>query len=164
VGVNVYNFSQAQMNADGSRAILGPQDERRKPLSEMLNVAWQRYSRPMAITETSGHQEHRAEWLRMTMEECMKALNAGMDLQGVCLYPIVDIPDWNSGEWAKIGMFDIEDQQTWERIPVDPYIQELRRWQKILDQPEHFENDEGRVELDEVRKHAQQYAWRTSLR
>jgi hypothetical protein len=158
VGVNVYNFSQAQMNADGSRAVLGPRDPRRKPLSEMLMFAWERYRRPIIIGETSGYQDKRAEWLQMTMEESMKALNAGADLHGVCLYPCVDIPDWNTGEWAKIGIFDVTDMDACDRCPCDPYIEELRRWQKILDRPETIEpdatSDLGRVQLSEVRAHA----------
>jgi beta-glucosidase/6-phospho-beta-glucosidase/beta-galactosidase len=162
VGVNVYNFSQAQMNADKSRAVLGPRDPRRKPLSEMLQFAWDRYRRPIIIGETSGYQDKRAEWLCMTMEESMKALNSGIDLQGVCLYPFVDIPDWQTQEWAKIGIYDIEDKETCERIPCDPYIEELRRWQKLLDQAENVEPDGyghqwGRVQLEEVRKHAAEW-------
>ena len=166
VGVNIYNFSQAQLNADRSREVLGPRDPRRKPLSELLKFAWDRYHRPLIIGETSGHQDHRAEWLCMTMEESMKALNSGIDLQGVCLYPCVDIPDWQTDEWAKIGIFDIEDRETCERIPCDSYIAELRRWQKCLDQAEHIESDSfgnkwGRVELDEVRQHAREWEKQT---
>ncbi|HSI73424.1 MAG TPA: family 1 glycosylhydrolase, partial [Fimbriimonas sp.] len=157
VGVNVYNFSQAQLNPDGTRDILEAQDPRRKPLSEMLQLAWDRYHLPIVISETSGFQDQRAEWLRMTMEESMKALNNGIDLQGVCLYPLIDIPDWNSGEWAKIGVFDIDDKETCERIPVEPYIAELHRWQQILDQPQGIEPDGGIVELDEVVAKAREY-------
>ncbi|HYE75380.1 MAG TPA: b-glycosidase, partial [Blastocatellia bacterium] len=98
VGVNVYHFNQAQMNADGSREVLGPRDPRRKPLGELLKFVWDRYHRPLIIGETSGYQDKRAEWLRMTMEECMKALNSGIDLHGVCLYPVVDIQEWQSGK------------------------------------------------------------------
>jgi beta-glucosidase/6-phospho-beta-glucosidase/beta-galactosidase len=159
VGVNVYNFSQAQMNADKSREILGPRDPRRRPLSELLKHAWDLYHRPIIIGETSGYQDKRAEWLRMTVEESMKALNGGVDLQGICLYPFVDIPDWQSQKWAKIGLYDIEDAASCERVPCEPYIEELRRWQKKLDQPENVEPDGygnrwGRVQLAEVRKHA----------
>jgi beta-glucosidase/6-phospho-beta-glucosidase/beta-galactosidase len=166
VGVNVYNFSQAQMNADKSREVLGPRDPRRKPLGEMLKFAWERYHRPIIIGETSGHQDKRAEWLRMTMEESMKALNSGINLQGVCLYPSVDIPDWQTQKWAKIGIFDIEDAATCERIPCDPYIEELRNWQKLLDQPENVEPDAfgqewGRVQLGEVHKYAREWEERT---
>jgi hypothetical protein len=166
VGVNVYNFSQAQMNADQSRSVLGPRDPRRKPLGEMLQYAWERYHRPVIIGETSGHQDQRGEWLRMTMQESLKALNAGVDLQGVCLYPCIDIPDWNSGQWAKIGIFDLEDRETCERIPCAEYVDELRRWQKILDQPEGVEPDAlherglGMVQLSEVRRKAKEWGER----
>src|SRR5262249_39264620 len=104
--------------------------------------AWERYHRPIAITETSGYQDHRAAWLRMTMEECMKALNAGIDLQGVCLYPCVDIPDWNTGEWARIGVYDVRDEKTLERCPCDDYIEELRRWQQRLEREERLEPEQ----------------------
>ncbi|HEX2186836.1 MAG TPA: b-glycosidase [Chloroflexota bacterium] len=163
VGVNVYHFSQAQMNADKSREVLGPRDPRRKPLGELLQYAWERYHRPIIIGETSGYQDKRGEWLNMTMEESMRALNSGIDLQGVCLYPCVDIPDWNSGELAKIGIFDLRDTDSCERVPCEAYIEELRRWQRILDHPEHVEPDAlergglGTVQLAEVRRHAQEW-------
>ena len=141
VGVNVYHFSQAQMNADRSREVLGPRDPRRKPLGELLLFAWERYHRPIIIGETSGYQDKRAEWLTMTMEESLRALNSGVDLQGVCLYPCVDIPDWNSGEMAQIGIYDLKDTEACERFPCDAYIEELRRWQQILDHPQQVEPD-----------------------
>jgi hypothetical protein len=99
----------------------------------------------------------------MTMEESLKALNEGVDLHGVCLYPFVDIPDWQTQKWAKIGIYDIGDELSFERIPCDEYIQELRRWQKLLDQPENVEpdgygNEWGRVQLSEVRDYAARWA------
>ena len=159
VGVNVYNYSQVQLDADKKRETLGPRDPRRKPLSELLKFAWDRYRRPIIIGETSGFQDNRAEWLRMTMEESLKALNSGIDLQGVCLYPFVDVPDWWSQKWAKIGIYDVADKESFERVPFDPYIRELRCWQRTLDQPENVEPDGyghewGRVQLEEVRSHA----------
>jgi len=27
-----------------------------------------------------------------------------MDLQGVCLFPAVDMPDWHAGEWVHNGI------------------------------------------------------------
>jgi len=52
-----------------------------------------------------------------------------------------------------------------ERVPCDPYIEELRRWQKLLDQPENVEPDGygqrwGRVQLEEVRRYAANWAER----
>ena len=97
------------------------------------------------------------------MEECFKALNAGVDLHGVCLYPFVDVPDWWSQKWAKIGIYDVADKDSFERVPCDAYIEELRRWQKLLDQPENVEPDGyghrwGRVQLAEVRRYAAEWA------
>ena len=163
VGVNVYHYSQVQLGADKKREILGPRDPRRKPLSELLKYAWERYRRPVIIGETSGFQENRAEWLRMTMEESLKAINAGVDLHGVCLYPFVDLPDGWSQKWARIGVYDVADKETFERVPCDAYIEELRRWQKLLDQPENVEPDGyghrwGRVQLAEVRRYAREWA------
>jgi hypothetical protein len=162
VGVNVYHYSQVQLDADKKREILGPRDPRRKPLSELLKFAWDRYNRPIIIGETSGFQENRARWLRMTMEESLKALNSGVDLHGVCLYPFVDLPDWWTQTWAKIGVYDIADKERFERVPCDAYIEELRRWQKLLDQPENVEPDGyghqwGRVQLEEVRRYAAEW-------
>ena len=162
VGVNIYHYSQVQLGQDKKREILGPRDPRRKPLSEMLKMAWERYRRPVIIGETSGFQDNRAEWLRMTMEECFRALNAGVELHGACLYPFADVPDWWSQKWAKIGVYDVTDKETFKRVPYDPYIAELRRWQKLLDQPENVEPDGyghrwGRVELDEVRRYAAEW-------
>ena len=163
VGVNVYHYSQVQLDADKKREILGPRDPRRKPLSDLLQFAWDRYRRPIIIGETSGYQDNRAQWLRMTVEESLKALNAGVGLHGVCLYPFVDVPDWWTQKWAKIGIYDVADKDSFERVPCDPYIAELRRWQKLLDQPENVEpdgygNQWGRVQLGEVREYAAKLA------
>jgi beta-glucosidase/6-phospho-beta-glucosidase/beta-galactosidase len=163
VGVNAYHYSQVQLGENKERVVLGPRDPRRKPLSELLQFAWERYGRPIIIGETSGFQNNRAEWLRMTVEESLKAINAGVDLHGICLYPFVDLPDWFNQKWAKIGVFDVADRSSFERIPYDPYIEELRRWQKLLDQPENVEPDGyghqwGRVQLSEVRDYARRWA------
>ena len=154
VGVNVYHYSQVQLGADKKRETLGPRDPRRKPLSELLQFAWERYRRPMIIAETSGFQENRAEWLRMTVEESLKAINAGVELHGICLYPVVDTPDWWTQEWAKIGIYEVADKQSFERVPCGPYIDELRRWQTLLDEPDGNGQPLRRVQLEEVRRFA----------
>ena len=61
----------------------------------------------------------------------------------------------------------VADKERFERVPYDPYIEELRRWQKLLDQPENVEPDAygnqwGRVQLSEVRKYAAEWAEKAS--
>jgi hypothetical protein len=54
-------------------------------------------------------------------------------LHGVCLFPAVDMPDWHTGEWLHNGLCDlIERDGDLARVPSEPYIAELRRWQQIL--------------------------------
>ncbi len=135
VGVNVYHLSQSVLEADERREALGPRDPRRWPLGRLLEHAFRRYRRPIIIGETSGYADHRAEWLRTTVQESLRAVDAGVELRGICLYPVVDIPDWNTGRWAKIGIFDVEDRPAGRRLPCEPYVAELRRWQRILERP-----------------------------
>lgn len=166
VGVNVYSYCEAALKVDNTREPLSPGDPRRKPLSQMLKFAHDRYKRPIIIGETSGYQDKRAEWLHMVMEESLKALNMGVDLQGICLFPCVDMPDWEKGEWAKIGIYDIEDRQSFERIPCDPYIQELRNWQHVLNRPKsHDDASQGadRVDLEQVRRYAREWEKTASI-
>ena len=60
-------------------------------------------------------------------------------------------------------IYDVADKDSFERVPCGPYIDELRRWQKTLDQPENVEPDAygqewGRVQLSEVRSYAAKWA------
>jgi hypothetical protein len=75
------------------------------------------------------------------------------------------MPDWNSGEWAQIGVFDVTDRETYERCPCDPYVEELRRWQKLLHQPEHVDPNtfdrHSHVQLAEIRRYAKEWEERT---
>jgi hypothetical protein len=64
-------------------------------------------------------------------------------------------------------MFDIEDEASCQRIPCHPYIEELRRWQRLLDTPEQIEPDgdgsgPGRVQLRELRQHARRWEQETA--
>jgi beta-glucosidase/6-phospho-beta-glucosidase/beta-galactosidase len=167
VGVNIYSYCQAQVNADGSRQALGPRDPRRMPLNELLALAWNRYKHPMIIGETSGYGETRAEWIRMVMEESLIAINDGVDLQGVCLFPCVDMPDWQSGKWAQIGIYDIKETEEFRRIPCDPYIDEIRRWQQILDRPDTLKAEhlkDHKLQLSDVRQKAKEWEDRLKQR
>ena len=78
-------------------------DPRWRPLRKLLRTAYQRYGRPFALTETSHPGMDRPAWWRMIAEECAAVLRAGLPLQGVCLYPIIDRPDWDHlDQWHQL--------------------------------------------------------------
>jgi beta-glucosidase/6-phospho-beta-glucosidase/beta-galactosidase len=142
VGVNVYAMGQKEYHENYMHESLEPDDNRIKPLCDLLNLAWQRYHRPMLIAETSGLAEGREEWLRDVVEEALAAVNGGMDLQGICLFPAVDMPDWHTGEWLHNGIYDLQEEAgDLRRVPYEPYVAELRRWQRELNRVTELDDD-----------------------
>jgi beta-glucosidase/6-phospho-beta-glucosidase/beta-galactosidase len=133
VGVNNYSFGQMEYREQGPHAALPPDDDRIKPLCDLLQIVWNRYHRPMIIGETSGMNEGREDWFRDVMDESLAAVARGMDMHGVCLFPAVEMPDWHTGQWLKNGLCDVvQEGDELRRVDCEPYIEELRRWQKEL--------------------------------
>jgi hypothetical protein len=52
----------------------------------------------------AGMGHGRAGWLNDVMCESLAAVHRGMDLQGICLFPAVDMPDWHAGAWLHNGI------------------------------------------------------------
>jgi len=153
VGANNYSFGQMEYREHEPNQALEPHDDRIKPLHDLMQLVWERYHRPMIIGETSGLAEGRDEWLKDVVEESLAAVNSGMDLHGICLFPAVDMPDWHTGEWLHNGICDlVEEGDDLRRVPYEPYIAELRRWQKEFNRVMTLDADplSDPVELQDV--------------
>ena len=153
VGANNYSFGQMEYRESGPHAALPPDDDRIVPLCDLLETVWKRYGRPMIIGETSGLGHGRADWLRDVMGESLAAVRRGIDLQGICLFPAVDMPDWHTGEWVHNGICDlIAESGNLRRVPNQAYVEELRRWQKELNRVTRLDEDpySDPVELQDV--------------
>jgi beta-glucosidase/6-phospho-beta-glucosidase/beta-galactosidase len=157
VGVNCYSFGQMEYQENGPHKALDPKDPRIKSLCEMLTWAWERYKRPMVIGETSGLGGGRRAWLNDVIEEALAAVNQGMDLHGICLFPGVEMPDWHNGIWLHNGLADVVLEGTdLKRVPFQPFIDELHRWQKELNRVTKLDEDplSDPVDLNDVREAA----------
>lgn len=153
VGVNNYSFGQMEYRQQGPHKALEPGHAGIAPLCTLLQRIWERYQRPMVIGETSGMGKGRPEWLRDVMEESLAAVDMGIDLHGICLFPAVDMPDWHTGEWLHNGICDlVEIDGRLTRVPHQPYVDELRRWQKELNRTLALDEDpySDPVELQDV--------------
>jgi beta-glucosidase/6-phospho-beta-glucosidase/beta-galactosidase len=133
VGVNCYSFGQTEFREGGPHEALPPGDDRIRPLCDMIIDVWERYRRPMIIGETSGLGVGRDEWLDDVMHESLAAVARGVDLQGICLFPAVDMPNWHDGKWLHNGLCDLVEQDgDLRRVPVEAYCRTLRSWQHRL--------------------------------
>ena len=143
VGVNNYSFGQMEYREPGPHAALEPHDPRIRPLVDLLETASKRYGRPMIVAETSGLHGGRPDWLNDVVEESLAAVNRGMDLHGVCLFPAVDMPDWHNGQWLHNGICDLEPQPdgVLKRVPFPPYVEALRHWQRELNRATSLDDD-----------------------
>jgi hypothetical protein len=63
------------------------------------------------------------------------------------------MPNWHTGAWLQMGICDVVDEDgTLRRVPFDPYVQELRRWQKLLNRVTELDEDpfSDPVDLEDV--------------
>ncbi len=133
IGVNYYGYNQWEHQRPHN--VLAPDDSRRKPFAELLLDLYARYQRPLILSETSSHADFRPAWLRDIGAECLRALEAGVDLHGLCLYPILDMFDWHDdgGDPLGMGLWELcpdEDGDCLERVEHRATLAELRRLQR----------------------------------
>ncbi len=134
LGINFYHDNQWEH--PGARRLgwsFKPLDERWLPLHRLLAETYRRYRRPVFVGETSHFGSGRAAWLRDIGTEIDQALALGIPVEGVCIYPILDRPDWdNSDHWHHSGLWDLvpdADGQL-QRVLHEEYAAELRRLQQ----------------------------------
>ena len=135
VGFNYYYDNQWQ-NGTANRLAWADAvpDPRWLPLRDLLRAAYQRYRRPFALTETSHPGIDRPLWLRMIGDECAAVLREGLPLQGICLYPIIDRPDWDHpDQWHHAGLWDADPSQPGPaRVLHQPSAEALRAAQTTV--------------------------------
>lgn len=137
LGVNYYGYNQWEHTRP--HRVVGPEDPRHLPFAKMLCRLHQRYRKPMIVAETSSHADYRASWLRDIGEACLRALDCGVELHGLCLYPIMDMFDWHTTCDTlplKMGLWELcpadDDAACLRRIAHEPALEELRRFQTRL--------------------------------
>ena len=141
LGFNFYYNNQWVIGQQGFLpwANLEP-DPRWLPLSSLLQEAYDRYERPMVITETSHSGIDRPHWMDFITQEIEVLLTAGLPLWGVCLYPIIDRPDWdNTNYWHHSGLWDQLNTEpgAHERILHEPYAAAFQRAVAVTDSMLH---------------------------
>jgi hypothetical protein len=135
VGLNYYWTNQWEVGAP--EIPLADDDPRRWPLSKLVKFAYERYGGDILITETSHVGDMRPIWMRELTRELEIVLAEKVPLKGVCLYPVLGMPEWHEqSEWTCMGLWDLErNGDVLERVPCESALRELQLAQKRLEQP-----------------------------
>lgn len=128
IGVNYY--SDNQWFQGGGTIELG--HPRYRPFREILAETYRRYERPLFVAETGAEAGKRALWLRYVAGEVHAARIAGIPVDGICLYPIVDYPGWENDRHCETGLLGRLDERG--RRPIhQPLAAELRSQRAIFE-------------------------------
>ncbi len=129
-GVNFY--FKNQWIDHGRTVFLG--DGMYRPLGELLGHAYRRYERPFFIAETGTEAGGRAPWLHYVCDEVRDAQSAGVPVEGICLYPILNHRGWDDERHCHNGMFcGIEPDGS--RTVHERLAAELDRQQALFSDP-----------------------------
>lgn len=127
IGVNFYPYNQWEQGGP----MIDRSDARYRPFREMLAEVHERYRRPIFVAETGIEDEARPAWLAYVGEEVRAAISAGVDVQGICLYPILNHPGWDDERHCHNGLWDYADERG-ARAIYQPLADELDRQQALF--------------------------------
>lgn len=136
LGLNYYHNNQWEHPETPSHWHVRPLDDRRIPLWQMLENTFARFGRPMIMTETSHVGDGKAAWLAEVAHDVLIARRRGVPIEGVCLYPVIDRPDWEDhNHWHNSGLWDLvpDEQGILQRVLDEPYAAELCRCRRLLE-------------------------------
>lgn len=132
VGINYYWTNQWEHGSEG--CVIHEGDPRHVPLSVLVRDVWQRYRCNILITETGHLDEMRPAWILKVTTEILELLREGLPIHGICLYPILGMPEWhNRGHWTHFGLWDLSHADgSFNRTPYLPALHALDHARYLL--------------------------------
>jgi hypothetical protein len=127
VGVNYYPRNQWMLEGP----VVRQGEPLYRPLRELLAEVHARYRRPLLLAETGAEGDARAGWLAYVGAEVRAAIEQGVPVEGVCLYPILDYPGWDNERHCPTGLWGYADENG-EREPHPPLARELARQRALF--------------------------------
>lgn len=110
---------------------LSMQSRLRVGFDVMMQDVYERYQKPIVITETGSYGSLRMPWWRRLLKDMDAAFAKQIPLLGVCSYPIIDRPDWSNGQLTNSGFWDFENGDAdCRRIPQQELLDEITKYAK----------------------------------
>jgi len=127
LGVNYYPHNQWVLDGPTVRR----DNPEYRPFRDILLEVWGRYGRPLIVSETGAQGTDRAPWLRYVAEEVRAARTAGVPVDGICLYPILDYPGWDDDRHCETGLWGLAGPDG-SREPCFSLARELERQNQLM--------------------------------
>lgn len=121
IGVNYYDRNQWIHNEEPMKYT----DPLYRPFRELLQEVFERYGRPLFVAETGTEDDFRPVWFNYVCTEVMAAMKAGVPIEGICLYPIVNHPGWDDDRHCYNGLWDYCNESG-DREIYQPLADELQ--------------------------------------
>ena len=131
IGINYYWTNQWELGRDEQP--LPEDDPRRVPLADLVRTVHQRYGGDLLITETAHVDDMRPKWLEYVADQTDLLLDENVPLQGVCLYPILGMPEWHEQDrWTQMGLWELGSaEHGLQRVVCEPMLEALKKAQRI---------------------------------
>jgi glycosyltransferase involved in cell wall biosynthesis len=100
-----------------------------KPLRTVLTETYARYGKPIFVAETGIEAERRPDWIRYVYRETVAAMERGVPIEGICLYPILDHLGWDDDRPCENGLMSatmIGDERLLHR-PLEEALEHISR-------------------------------------
>ena len=133
IGMNYYVHNQEWVISTPKNGIthqmIDWNSEDRVPFAEMIRSVYERYHRPILISETGSYGELRENWWKRVLDEIKEDLDAGSPICGACIYPTLDRPEWAGFLLPQSGVWDFgPEDETLQRIPHEPSLSVIRNF------------------------------------
>ncbi len=100
IGLNFYPHNQWYWK--GPTIPMGHHEYR--PLGDMLTEMADRYEKPVFLSETGAEGTGKPSWLHYVCNEVRDAMHRGVDVRGICWYPVTAYPGWDNSRHAETGL------------------------------------------------------------
>lgn len=137
IGVNYYIHNQEWVisgkgqGAQLKHQLMDWESSDRVSFAQMLNDIYQRYGRPLYISETGSYGPHREQWWLRVLAQIEEGLQQELPICGVCAYPTVDRPESAGFLLPESGLWDFAcDDLSCQRIPHQASLDIIARFQE----------------------------------
>ncbi len=127
IGLNYYPHNQWYWK--GPTVPMGHHEYR--PLADMLVEVAERYEKPLFLSETGAEGSGRPAWLHYVCDEVGEAMRRGVQIEGICIYPVTAYPGWDNSRHCDVGLLSTVGANGKRKV-YEPLYEEIQRQRTIL--------------------------------